>query len=89
MSSSTIMTEMLRGVENFTNGTEVCGNTSRFHWPDYAILAATLIVSAGIGLFYGYFGPKQKTASDFLLGGSSMGTFPMAISLATRLVKLT
>ncbi|KDR11160.1 Sodium-coupled monocarboxylate transporter 1, partial [Zootermopsis nevadensis] len=57
-----------------------------FHWPDYVILAVTLIISAGIGLFYGCFGPKQKTASDFLLGGSSMGTFPMAMSLASSFI---
>jgi hypothetical protein len=84
MASSTIMVEMLHSVDNFTNDTDICGNNNRFHWPDYLILVVVLVVSASIGLFYGYFGPKQKTASDFLLGGSSMGTFPMAMSLASR-----
>lgn len=87
MASSTIMAEIVHSVENFTNYTDICGNTNRFHWPDYAILVVMLVVSASIGLFYGCFGPKQKTASDFLLGGSSMGTFPMAMSLASRLVR--
>jgi hypothetical protein len=86
MASSTIMTEILQSAENFTYDTDMCGNKNTFHWPDYAILAIMLIVSASIGLFYGCFGPKQKTASDFLLGGSSMATFPMAVSLASRLV---
>jgi sodium-coupled monocarboxylate transporter 8/12 len=78
------MAEMMQSVENFTNGTDICGNNNTFLWPDYFILVVMLIISASIGLFYGYFGPKQKTASDFLLGGSSMGTFPMAMSLASR-----
>ncbi|CAG9585478.1 unnamed protein product [Danaus chrysippus] len=45
-----------------------------------------LIISCGIGVFYGYFGEKQMTGDDFLLGGSSMGTFPMALSLAASFI---
>lgn len=45
-----------------------------------------LFISCAIGVFYGYFGEKQMTGDDFLLGGSSMGTFPMALSLAARFV---
>lgn len=55
-----------------------------FSWENYAVLGAMLIISCGIGFFYGFFGPKQKTSADFLLGGSTMGTLPMALSLATR-----
>lgn len=55
-----------------------------FHWEDYSVLATMLAVSCGIGVFYGYFGEKQTTGDDFLLGGSSMGTFPMALSLGAR-----
>lgn len=55
-----------------------------FHWEDYSVLATMLLVSCAIGVFYGYFGEKQTTGDDFLLGGSSMGTFPMALSLAAR-----
>lgn len=55
-----------------------------FHWEDYSVLATMLIVSCAIGVFYAYFGEKQTTSDDFLLGGSSMGTFPMALSLAAR-----
>lgn len=55
-----------------------------FHWEDYCVLATMLIVSCAIGVFYGYFGEKQTTSDDFLLGGSAMGTFPMALSLAAR-----
>lgn len=57
-----------------------------FHWEDYCVLATMLVVSCAIGVFYGYFGEKQTTSDDFLLGGSAMGTFPMALSLAARYV---
>nr|CAD7255942.1 unnamed protein product [Timema shepardi] len=69
---------------NISTNSHVCNDLTRFDWPDYLVLASMLIISSGIGLFYGFFGPKHKTASDFLLGGSSMGTFPMAMSLAAR-----
>lgn len=41
-----------------------------------------LVVSCGIGTFYGFFDGKQNTSADFLLGGRGMGTIPMAMSLA-------
>lgn len=58
--------------------------TELFHWEDYTVLASMLIISCGIGVFYGYFTEKPTTGDDFLLGGSSMGTFPTALSLAAR-----
>lgn len=61
----------------------------RFHWVDYIVLAAMVIVSCGIGTFYAYFSEKQKTSSDFLLGGSDMATIPMAMSLAAGWVEQT
>ncbi|KAG7212483.1 hypothetical protein KM043_012796 [Ampulex compressa] len=57
-----------------------------FSWADYSVLAAMLIVSCLIGTFYGFFAKKQETSQDFLLGGSSMGTFPMAMSLAASFI---
>ncbi|XP_049867360.1 sodium-coupled monocarboxylate transporter 1 [Pectinophora gossypiella] len=57
-----------------------------FHWEDYSVLATMLIVSCAIGVFYGYFAEQQTTGDDFLLGGSSMGTFPMALSLAASFI---
>ncbi|KAJ8722725.1 hypothetical protein PYW07_003905 [Mythimna separata] len=57
-----------------------------FHWEDYSVLGAMLLISCLIGVFYGYFGEKQTTGDDFLLGGSSMGTFPMALSLAASFI---
>lgn len=51
---------------------------------DYSVVAVMLLISCAIGTFYGFFGKKQKTSTDFLLGGSNMGTFPMSLSLAAR-----
>ncbi|XP_072944315.1 sodium-coupled monocarboxylate transporter 1 isoform X2 [Epargyreus clarus] len=60
--------------------------TELFLWQDYSVLATMLIVSCAIGVFYGYFGEKQTTGDDFLLGGSSMGTLPMALSLGASFI---
>ncbi|XP_035741642.1 uncharacterized protein LOC118450204 [Vespa mandarinia] len=57
-----------------------------FSWADYAVLGTMLLVSCMIGTFYGFFAKKQETSEDFLLGGSSMGTFPMAMSLAASFI---
>lgn len=57
-----------------------------FSWADYTVLATMLLVSCLIGTFYGFFAKKQKTSQDFLLGGSTMGTFPTAMSLAASFI---
>lgn len=62
------------------------GLMNKFSIADYGVLLCMLVISCGIGMFYGFFGQKQKTSSDFLLGGSQMGTYPMALSLAARYV---
>lgn len=50
------------------------------------MLGAMLVISCLIGTFYGFFDKKQETSQDFLLGGSSMGTFPTAMSLAASFI---
>ncbi|XP_045519103.1 sodium-coupled monocarboxylate transporter 2 isoform X2 [Pieris brassicae] len=72
-------------INNTSSGNET-DLSELFHWQDYGVLAAMLFVSCAIGVFYGYCGEKQTTGDDFLLGGSSMGTFPMALSLAASFV---
>ena len=54
-----------------------------FGWEDYSVVFAMLIISCLIGLFYCVCGDKQVTSSDFLLGGGTTSTFPMAMSLAS------
>lgn len=57
-----------------------------FSWADYGLLGGMLVISCMIGTFYGFFSKKQETSNDFLLGGSDMGTIPMAMSLAASFV---
>lgn len=73
-------------VNNLTSLRNISLESGHFGWEDYSVLAVMLIVSCGIGVFYGFFGEKPTSGDDFLLGGSSMGTFPMSLSLAARLV---
>ncbi|KAL1512457.1 hypothetical protein ABEB36_002044 [Hypothenemus hampei] len=60
--------------------------SSSFSWIDYILLIIMLIISCGIGIFYGFFRKKHENSHDFLLAGSAMGTFPMAMSLAASFV---
>ncbi|CAG5103421.1 Similar to CG32669: Putative sodium-dependent multivitamin transporter (Drosophila melanogaster) [Cotesia congregata] len=62
------------------------GLRNGFSWIDYLVLAIMLLVSCLIGTFYGFFSKKQKTSKDFLLGGSNIGTIPMAMSLAASFI---
>lgn len=57
-----------------------------FGWEDYSVIFAMMIISCMIGLFYCVCGDKQVTSSDFLLGGGSTSTFPMAMSLASGFI---
>lgn len=52
---------------------------AKFGWEEYFIFALMLAVSAGIGVFFWWRG--QKNNGEFLLGGRSMGTLPMTMSL--------
>ena len=40
----------------------------RFGMWDYFVLAFTLIISSGIGIYYRFTGGKQRTAEEYLLG---------------------
>ena len=48
---------------------------------DYVVFAMVLVISAGIGVFFGVVGKKKKTTKDFLMAGKSMGIFPVSLSL--------
>jgi len=51
----------------------------KFGWEEYFIFALMLAVSACIGIYYWRKG--QDDNGEFLLGGKSMGVFPMTMSL--------
>ncbi|XP_070178289.1 sodium-coupled monocarboxylate transporter 1-like isoform X2 [Littorina saxatilis] len=48
---------------------------------DYVVFALMLVVSAGIGIFYGCRAKKLKTAKEFLMANHSMSVVPVAISI--------
>ena len=54
----------------------------KFGPEEYVVFSLMLLVSAGIGVFFWWKG--QKNNAEFLLGGKSMGTLPMTLSLVAR-----
>jgi sodium-coupled monocarboxylate transporter 8/12 len=58
--------------------------THMFQWYDYLIFLAMLLISAAIGVYYGCFGTKQATPSEYLMGNRKMRKFPIAVSVAVR-----
>ena len=57
---------------------------TRFGWADYLVFIMMLFVSTAIGVFFGCSGTKQKSTTEFFMGGRTMGVFPVAMSLAAR-----
>ncbi|KAL0882297.1 hypothetical protein ABMA27_000817 [Loxostege sticticalis] len=48
---------------------------------DYVIMAATMIASVLIGLYFRFSGGKQKTNEEYLLADRNMSILPVAVSL--------
>ncbi|KZC10078.1 PREDICTED: putative sodium-dependent multivitamin transporter [Dufourea novaeangliae] len=48
---------------------------------DYAVIAVTLIISSGIGVYYWLTGGKQKSTEEYYLADRSMRVAPVAIGL--------
>ncbi len=60
--------------------------SSLFKWQEYLVFSAVLVVSMGIGVFYGCFSKKNKTNEEFLMAGRSMSPFPVILSLICRYI---
>lgn len=52
----------------------------QFHIADYMVMAAFLLISLGIGVYYGLI-QKQRTTEEYLLGNRQMQLFPVALSI--------
>lgn len=49
---------------------------------DYGLFGLMLLLSAAIGIYFGFFAKrKQNTTTEYLLGGKKMKFFPIAASL--------
>lgn len=56
-----------------------------FEIVDYVVFAVMLIVSALIGVYFAFFARvKQNTTQEYLMGGKTMGIFPISMSLIAR-----
>ena len=58
---------------------------TQFHVADYVVFAASLALSAGIGVYYGLCDGKkdgeEKNAEEGITGGKSMGILPVSFSV--------
>ncbi|XP_047001708.1 sodium-coupled monocarboxylate transporter 1-like [Schistocerca americana] len=52
---------------------------------DYTVFALMLSVSAAIGVYYGFFA-RSSGADDYLVGGRSMSTIPVSMSLIASFI---
>ncbi|KAM3967362.1 putative sodium-dependent multivitamin transporter [Aphomia sociella] len=48
---------------------------------DYLIMAATMLASVAIGVYFRFSGGKQKTNEEYLMADRNMSIFPVAVSL--------
>lgn len=53
---------------------------------DYAIVISMLMISLGIGVFYGFFDKKPSGSSNDFMLGSEMSIFPVTLSLTTSFI---
>ena len=51
---------------------------------DYAVVIGMLVISLGIGVFYGFF--DKKSSGDDFMRGSEMSIFPVTLSLTTSFI---
>ncbi|XP_064595919.1 sodium-dependent multivitamin transporter-like [Liolophura sinensis] len=52
----------------------------QLHWADYAMFAALLAVSIGIGIYHACAGSKQRTTSEYLVANRKMSVLPVSFS---------
>ncbi|ESP04001.1 hypothetical protein LOTGIDRAFT_185388 [Lottia gigantea] len=57
------------------------GEKNSFSIVDYVIFAATLLISAAIGIYYAVKDRKKQNVKEFLLAGGKMPILPVALSL--------
>lgn len=65
--------------------TECSRHVGIFTFYDYSILLGMLVISLGIGVFYGFFNSSENTTADFL-HGSEMSLLPVSLSLTTSFI---
>ena len=69
---------------NFTDN-EADTTQMLFGWLDFVLFLAMLALSTLIGVYFGFCGKKEDTPKEYLHGGKTMSTLPVAVSLVSRL----
>ncbi|CAN7951781.1 unnamed protein product, partial [Ixodes pacificus] len=54
---------------------------NRFTLWDYLVFSGMLCVSASIGIYYAFFGSKNATPDEFLMGSRNLRVAPVALSI--------
>ena len=62
------------------------GEEGDFHWADYLIFVASLVLTLDVGMYFAYTGRKKKTTDEFLLGSRNMHWIPVSLSLTVSYV---
>ncbi|KAK9722150.1 Sodium:solute symporter family [Popillia japonica] len=70
-------------MENSINSLE--NKLLTFSWLDYGLFSFMLLLSAFVGVYFGFV-KKQSTADDYLLGGKEMAVTPIAMSMVSSLI---
>lgn len=91
--SSNLNVLPFRGSSQQTNMKTVnfeCGSIENRHQGtfsiyDYSVVAGMLVISLGIGAFYGFYQKSHSSASDYL-HGSEMSLLPVSLSLTTSFI---
>ncbi|PNF32535.1 Sodium-coupled monocarboxylate transporter 2 [Cryptotermes secundus] len=52
-----------------------------FGWLDFTLFVLMLVLSTMIGIYFGFWGKKEDTPKEYLHGGKTMSTIPVAVSL--------
>lgn len=69
----------------FECGSSKNRHVGHFSLYDYSIVLGMLVISLGIGVYYGFFNGSESSSSDFL-HGSEMSLLPVSLSLTTSFI---
>ena len=69
---------------NFSRLFPLASVQAQFGWEEYTVLAATLAVSAIIGVLFAWRG--QRNTAEYLLANKQMGIFPTTMSIACSFI---
>ncbi|XP_021923924.1 sodium-coupled monocarboxylate transporter 2-like [Zootermopsis nevadensis] len=61
-------------------------NTKLFNWLDFILFVLMLMFSTMIGVYFGFWGKKEDTPKEYLHGGKTMSTIPVAVSLVASFI---